>query len=153
MQCSDSHLGVPCIAEVTFCKCKSDAVVLTELGYWPATPSRPNLDFSFSFFDWMEALLLEAQVATQDYRTAVEFILKERIFEVCFMWTLCLLLIMHCTWPSQVSISCFIVLMIELISMLGFRFRVTFILLLLIHLRSNGKFLLFIIPYAWYIWR
>ena len=48
MQCSDSHLGVPRIAEVTFCKCKSDAVVLIELGYWP---SRPNLGFSFSFFD------------------------------------------------------------------------------------------------------
>ena len=65
-----------------FASVKNDADVLIELGYWPATPSRPNLAFSFSFLDWMEALLLEAQVPSQGYCTAIEFILKDRLSEV-----------------------------------------------------------------------
>jgi len=60
--------------------------VLTDLGYWPATPSRPNLAFSFSFLDWMEALLLEAQVPSQDYCSAIEFILKDRLSEVSMLY-------------------------------------------------------------------
>ena len=55
------------MAEIEFYKCKSDDVALTELGYWSAIPCRPNLAFSFCFFDWMEALLLEAQVSAQYY--------------------------------------------------------------------------------------
>jgi len=62
-----NFLGNPCKADIGFCKCKNDADVLTKLGYWPATSSRPNLAFSFSFLDWMEALLLEAQVPSQHY--------------------------------------------------------------------------------------
>lgn len=58
-------------------------VTLVELGYWPATPSRPNLAFSFLFLDWMEALLLESQVVVQDYCNAVEFMLKDKLSEVC----------------------------------------------------------------------
>ena len=76
-------LGVPRHVEVGFCKCKSDTVTLVELGYWPATPSRPNPAFSFSFLDWMEALLLESQVVVQDYSSAVEFMLKEKFSGVC----------------------------------------------------------------------
>ena len=55
-----------------------------ELGYCPATPSRPNLAFSFVFLDWMEALLLEAQVVVQDC-SAVEFMLKEKLSKVCYI--------------------------------------------------------------------
>lgn len=76
-------IGIPRHAEVGFCKCKSDALTLTELGYWPATPTRPNLAFSFEFLDWMEALLLEAQVVVLDYCSAVEFMLKDKLSKVC----------------------------------------------------------------------
>ena len=54
-----------------------------ELGYWPASPSRPVLAFSFSFLDWLEALLLECQIAVNDYCDAVEFLLKDKMKSVC----------------------------------------------------------------------
>ena len=57
-------------------------MTLVELGYWPATPSHPNLAFSFLFLDWMEALLLESQVVVQDYCSAVEFMLKDKLNQV-----------------------------------------------------------------------
>lgn len=79
-------LGIPRRAEVGFCKCRSDTLTLVELGYWPATPSRPKVAFSFAFLDWMEALLLECQVVVQDYCNAVEFLLKNRLNEVCTLY-------------------------------------------------------------------
>ena len=36
---------------IEFCKCKLDAHRLMELGYWPATPSRPVLAFSCNVTD------------------------------------------------------------------------------------------------------
>ena len=87
-------LGVPRHVEVGFCKCKSDAVTLIELGYWPATPSRPNLAFSFLFLDWMEALMLESQIVVQDYCNAVEFMLKDKLNEVR-MYVVCTYQILH----------------------------------------------------------
>ena len=53
-----------------------------ELGYWPTSPSRPVLAFSFLFLDWLEALLLECQLAVNDYCDAVEFLLKDKMKSV-----------------------------------------------------------------------
>ena len=61
-----------------------DALRLMELGYWPATPSRPVLAFSLCFMDWMECLLLECQVSVHDYSHAVEMLVKEK-FEKVYM--------------------------------------------------------------------
>ena len=55
-----------------FCSCESDALTLMRLRYWPGTPTRPLVAFSFALMDWMEALLLECQVAVQDFATALE---------------------------------------------------------------------------------
>ena len=55
---------------------------LIELGYWPATPSRPGLAFSQAFMSWMEALLLECQVDVQDFSSAVEMFVKEKFTKV-----------------------------------------------------------------------
>ena len=67
---------------IQFCKCVPDAIRLIELGYWPATPAQPIFVFTRSFMDWMEALLLECQVSTQDFSSAVEMIVKENFTEV-----------------------------------------------------------------------
>ena len=83
-------LGIPRHVEVGFCKCKNDTLTLVELGYWPATPSRPKLAFSFALLDWMEALLLECQVVIQDYCSAVEFMLKEKLNEVSAIIMCCM---------------------------------------------------------------
>ena len=50
-------------------------VTLIQLNYWPATPSRPSIAFSFSLLDWLQALLLECQVPVQDFSNALEFII------------------------------------------------------------------------------
>ena len=53
------------------------------LRYWPATPSCPTIAFSFALMDWMETLLLECQVAVQDFTLALEEISREKFGEVC----------------------------------------------------------------------
>ena len=53
------------------------------LRYWPATPSRPSIAFSFALMDWIEALLLECQVAVRDFTLALEEISREKFGEVC----------------------------------------------------------------------
>ena len=75
-------IGAPSNLNIQFCKCQSDALTLIELGYWPATPSRPGLAFTSSFMNWMEALLLECQVAVQDFSSAMEMLVKENFTEV-----------------------------------------------------------------------
>lgn len=72
------YIGVPRQLNISFCKCKSDSLRIMEFGYWPASPS-PVLAFSFLFLDWLEALLLECQVAVNDYSDAVEFLLKDKM--------------------------------------------------------------------------
>ena len=36
---------------------------------WPASPQYPRLAFSFEMMDWVEALLLECQVAVKEFST------------------------------------------------------------------------------------
>ncbi len=40
---------------------------------WPSSPKRPQFAFSFEFFNWAEALLLEAQVSLNDFCKAIDF--------------------------------------------------------------------------------
>lgn len=75
-------LGVPRIINIGFCGCGPDAVSLVKFKYWPATPSRPSIAFSFAMLDWLEALLLECQVPVQDFVYAMEFLLKYRCGKV-----------------------------------------------------------------------
>ena len=76
------YLGTPCRLNVQFCKCVPDALRLINLGYWPATPTRPILAFTCSFMEWLEALLLECQISVQDFSNAVEIMIKEKIMKV-----------------------------------------------------------------------
>ena len=59
---------------------------LIEMGYWPATPTRPVLAFTRAFMDWMETLLFECQVSAQDISCAIELMVKEKFIKViCFL--------------------------------------------------------------------
>ena len=45
-----------------------------KLGLFPATPCQPKIAFTFHLLDLLEALLLECQVATQDFVSALYFL-------------------------------------------------------------------------------
>ena len=92
-------IGVPRTLSVMFCPCESDVVKLIKLNYWPATPTRPSIAFSFSLLDWLEALLLECQVALHDATEAIAFLIKEKMECVCYIisWQICgLFIVMPC---------------------------------------------------------
>lgn len=55
------------------CGCEPLAVTMARAELWPATPSNPRYAFSFSLLDWMEALLLEAQVSVKDFWNTLKF--------------------------------------------------------------------------------
>ena len=76
-------VGIPRTLSVMFCPCESDVVKLIKLNYWPATPTRPSIAFSFSLLDWLEALLLKCQVALHDATEAIAFLIKEEMECVC----------------------------------------------------------------------
>ena len=77
------ELGTPRKLRISFCHCESDIVTLIRLNYWPATPSRPSIAFSFSLLDWLQALLLECQVPVQDFSSALAFIITTKYENVC----------------------------------------------------------------------
>ena len=43
------------------------------MGIWPASPHCPQLAFTFSLMDWVEALMMECQVALKDFCAALYF--------------------------------------------------------------------------------
>ena len=51
------------------CGCISESEALLLAGFFPATPRCPRLAFSL---DLLEALLLECQVAVQDFVAAIQ---------------------------------------------------------------------------------
>ena len=65
-----------------FYTCESDCIKLIRLHYWPATSSKPLVAFTFHFLDWLEALLLECQVAVQDMTQAISYLIKDKIGQV-----------------------------------------------------------------------
>lgn len=65
-----------------FCSCEGDCIKLIRLHYWPATSTKPQIAFDFHFLDWLEALLLECQVAVQDMTQAISYLIKENIGQV-----------------------------------------------------------------------
>ena len=75
-------VGIPRKLRVAFCHCEPDIVTLVQLNYWPATPSRPSIAFSFSLLDWLQALLLECQVPVQNFSNALEFIIATKYGKV-----------------------------------------------------------------------
>ena len=48
-----------------FCRCKSEACTLVELGLWPATPSKPVMAFTFGLMELVEKMFLVGKVSVQ----------------------------------------------------------------------------------------
>jgi hypothetical protein len=48
-----------------FCRCKSEACTLVELGLWPATPTKPVMAFTFGLMELVEKMFLVAKVSVQ----------------------------------------------------------------------------------------
>ena len=48
-----------------FCRCKSEACTLLELGLWPATPSKPVMAFTFGLMKLVEKMFLVGKVSVQ----------------------------------------------------------------------------------------
>lgn len=65
-------IGVNCVALVQFCKCFNESESLISLGYFPATPKKPNLAIDMQLFDLLEALLLECHVSVFDFVLALK---------------------------------------------------------------------------------
>ena len=78
-----TNVGIPRKINFPFCACESDCVKLIRLHYWPATSSKPQIAFTFHFLDWLEALLLECQVAVQDMTQAISYLIRDQIGQVC----------------------------------------------------------------------
>ncbi len=57
----------------TTCACEPFVLTMVRARLWPSSPKRPNIAFSFELLDWMEALLLEAQVTLNDFCNALHF--------------------------------------------------------------------------------
>ena len=75
-------LGIPQDIEFPSCPCEGVVVNLIKFQYWPGSPANPLIAFSFSLLDMLEALLLECQVAVQDFTQAITYLIKCKIFKV-----------------------------------------------------------------------
>lgn len=56
------------------CPCTSEAQTLLQAGFFPATATRPRLAFALELLDLLEALVLECQVALQDFVSALHYL-------------------------------------------------------------------------------
>ena len=55
-----------------FCQCFDEIDTLIQFELFPATLKRPTVTFSFQLLDYLEALLLECQVAVSDFTAALK---------------------------------------------------------------------------------
>ena len=72
------HLYIGIQRDVSFerCPCTSETQTLLQAGFFPATATRPRLAFALELLDLLEALLLECQVAVQDFVAALHYLHK-----------------------------------------------------------------------------
>ena len=76
------YIGAPWIINFPFCPCECDGVKLVKSSYWPGSPVNPNVGFSFEFMDLLEALLLDCQVAVQDFTQAWTYLIAQKLIKV-----------------------------------------------------------------------
>ena len=65
-------IGVQHSITFTFCQCFGEVETLIQFELFPATPKQPTVAFSFQLLDYLEALLLECQVAVSDFTAALK---------------------------------------------------------------------------------
>ena len=67
------------------CDCEPVTVTMVRARMWPASPQYPRLAFSFEMMDWVEAILLECQVAVKEFCGALYFKCPNVIGKVCYI--------------------------------------------------------------------
>ncbi len=67
------HIGEECDVRLATCACEPLVSTLVKARLWPSASQRPHLAFTFELLDWIEALLLEAQVSLNDFCKALRF--------------------------------------------------------------------------------
>jgi len=70
------YVGIHRKVKFQFCDCYNEIDTLIKLGFFAATPQRPEIAFQFQLLDLLEALLLECQVAIKDFTNALECLTK-----------------------------------------------------------------------------
>ena len=71
-----------------YCECEPVSVTMVCARLWPAIPQFPRLAFSFGLLDWVEALLLECQVAVKEFCGALFFkcpYIIQKVFTMCLV--------------------------------------------------------------------
>lgn len=76
-------IGVQHNVMFMFCHCFGEVDTLLHFELFPATPKRPTVAFSFQLLDYLEALLLECQVAVSDFIGALQILSSSPFVKVC----------------------------------------------------------------------
>lgn len=63
----EHHIHLVC------CDCEPVTTTMVRMGIWPASPHSPQLAYTFGLLDWVEALMMECQVALKDFCAALYF--------------------------------------------------------------------------------
>ena len=63
----EHHIVLKC------CECEPVTTTMVRMGIWPASAHYPQLAFTFTLMDWVEALMMECQVALKDFCAALYF--------------------------------------------------------------------------------
>ena len=75
-------IGVQHSITFTFCQCFDEIGTLIQFELFPGTPKPPTVAFSFQLLDYLEALLLECQVAVSDFTAALKIMSASPIMKV-----------------------------------------------------------------------
>ncbi len=88
---------------MVFCACESEVETLLKAHLFPATPKQPQLAFTFQLFDWLEVLMLECQIAVQDFVAAFEILTSSKLHQVNFVYSVLVIDLTLLVWIRQKS--------------------------------------------------
>ena len=60
-------------AEMEFCDCVPDCIVLLKHGLWPASPASPVTALEIDMMDFLECLFLESQLSLKSFCSALKW--------------------------------------------------------------------------------
>ena len=72
-KCNYVLIGIEHQVCFVYCDCETIVEAMVHVRLWPSSPSHPQTAYTFELLDWMEALLLECQVALKDFCSALYF--------------------------------------------------------------------------------
>ena len=76
-------LGIMQNMQIDHCNCKSKAVTLVHLGFWPLSPNTPHTAISMDLMEMYRLLCMEGQISLQAFCSAVQMLNEGNIDHVC----------------------------------------------------------------------